>query len=183
MKKYLSLALMGVLVIAISCNNNDEPIEPIINPDISEESFLPMHIGNYWKNNEQNFTEITDTLRIQGNLYYKFYSLIGGDGFGTRYLRIDDEQNLIERDPDYPDSKYIHAQFNAQLGSTFWTINDQSVNDFKTTVIEKEDATRTFELQRVYHPNVKDIHTVTYIKGLGWNNYNEIKINGKLFKF
>ena len=171
-------------MVAFGCNNNDDPIEEtIINPEISEESFLPMHIGNYWKNNEENFTEIMDTLRIQGDLYYKFYSLIGGDGFGTRYLRIDENQNLIERYPKYPDSEYLHAKFNAQLESTFWTRNDQSVNDFRVMVTEKHDATRTFEFQRMYHPNAKDKHSVTYIKGLGWGNYKEIQINGDIFKF
>ena len=74
------------------------------------ESFLPMQIGNYWKNNDDNYTEILDTLRIQGDLYYKFYSLIGGDGILIQYLRIDNEQNLIRSHPDFPDSKNHTSQ-------------------------------------------------------------------------
>ncbi|WP_405569322.1 hypothetical protein [Winogradskyella sp. Asnod2-B02-A] len=165
------------LIILFSCSNDDDTS---LN---SEESFLPMHIGNYWKVDEENFTEIVDTVRIQENLYYKFHSLINGDAFGIQYLRIDDSQNLIESFPNNPNFKYIHAKFNAQLGSTFWTINDQSVNDFKATVIEKENSSRSFEFQRIYHPNLNDTHIKKYIRGLGWNNFNEIKIDGNIFNF
>ncbi|MCK0124477.1 hypothetical protein MWU76_08690 [Gelidibacter sp. F2691] len=181
MKKYLKLISIGIFISLISCSDSND--SNTSNPIPSNDSFLPMSIGNYWKNNEENFTEIRDTLRIQGDLYYEFYSLIGGDGVSIEYLRIDENQNLIGSYPNNPDFKYIHAKFNEQLGSTFWTINDQSVNDFKTTVIEKEDSSIAFEFQRVYHPNAKDKHIVKYVRGLGWNNFNEIKIDEDLFKF
>ena len=177
MKKYLRIILIGILVLAIGCKEDDEPSYN------NEESFLPMHIGNYWKNDEENFTEIIDTLRIEGNLYYKFYSLIGGDGISTQYLRIDENQQLIESYPNSPNDIFIHAKFSADKGSTFWTLNNQSVNDFKVTVLKKENTLRTFEFQRMYHPNANDSHTVTYVKGLGWNNYKEVKIDGTLYTF
>lgn len=179
MKKYLTIISLGALIILSSCSKSDD--NSAVNFD--NNSFLPMSIGNYWKNNEENFTKITDTVRIQGDLYYKFYSLIGGDGIGIQYLRIDENLNLIESYPDYPDSKYIHAKFNAPLGSTFWTIDDQSVNDFKATVIEKEESSRAFEFQRVYHPKAKDKHIVKYVRGLGWNNFKEVKIDKEIYNF
>lgn len=179
MKKYLKITSLGIFIFLLNCF---EPYDNnIANP--SNDSFLPMTIGNYWKNNEENFTKIIDTLRIQGDLYYKFYSLIGGDGINTQYLRIDDNLNLIETYPDNPDSKYIHAKFNAQLGSTFWTMDNQSVNDFKAKMIEKEESSRAFEFQRVYHPDAKDKHIVKYIKGRGWGGFKEIKIDEAIFTF
>lgn len=39
-------------------------------------TYLPMHVGNRWEINEQNYTVIQDTLRLGGGLFYKFYSLI-----------------------------------------------------------------------------------------------------------
>ena len=134
------LNIFFVLLLILSSCSNDEN-----SPKVSEESFLPMHIGNYWKLNEENFTKIVDTLRIQGDLYYKFYSLTGGDAVGTEYLRIDDDQNLIGTYPDNPEFKYTDAKFSADPGSTFWTIDDQSVNDFKVTVTEKNKSSRAFE--------------------------------------
>jgi hypothetical protein len=178
MKKYLKIIALGVLIFLSSCSKPDNNIS---NP--ANDSFLPMSIGNYWKNNDENYTKITDTLRIQGDLYYKFNSLIGGDAISIAYLRIDENLNLIESYPDNPDFKYIHAKFNAQLGSTFWTIDNQSVNDFKATMIEKEESSRAFEFQRVFHPNAKDKHIVKYIRGLGWNNFKEIKIGEDIFNF
>lgn len=169
--------LFVLLVILFSCSNDDD------SPKVSEESFLPMHIGNYWKLNDENFTEIVDTVRIQGDLYYEFYSLTGGDGVGTKYLRIDDQQNLIGTYPDNPEFTYIDAKFSADLGSTFWTIGDQSINDFKVNVIEKEKSSRAYEFQTVNQPNGDGKHIVKYTWGLGWDDYKEIKINGKLFSF
>ncbi len=177
MKKYYRIIVLGIFAITYGCSNDNKPT---LN---AEESFLPMQIGNYWKNDNHNYVKIVDTLTIQGNLYYKFYSITGGDAIGILYLRIDNEKNLVEAAPEYPDYKYLHAKFNADLGSTFWTINDQSVNDFKVTITKKETSLRTFEFQRVYHPNATDKHSVTYIKGQGWTGYKEIKISGNVFKF
>ena len=195
MKIFIRIILIPFLITAYGCSENSEiPVHnieeeelPVIGDEDEDssgnngESFLPMHIGNYWKINEDNYTEIIDTLRIQGELYYKFYSLIGRDGILIQYLRIDNNQNLIRSHPDYPDHKSIQAKFNASLGSKFWTRNDQTVNDFRVTVIEKEDYLRTFEFQMVYHPILRDTHRKTYIRGLGWNNYNEIKIEDNIY--
>lgn len=188
MKVILKITLFALIITGFGCSenseipvNNIEEVEVPITGGEAGESFLPMHIGNYWKNNDDNYTEIIDSLRIQGDLYFKFHSLIGGDGILIQYLRIDNDQNLISTHPDYPDSKSIQAKFNASLGSRFWTRNDQTVNDFRVTVIEKEDTLRTFEFQMVYHPILRGTHRKTYIRGLGWNNYNQIKIDGNIY--
>lgn len=178
MKILSKIILFAAVIVTFGCSKEDTV--PTV---YEEESFLPMHIGNYWKIDENNFTQIDDTLRIGGDLYYEFYSLTGGDVLSTQYLRIDDNQNLIETFPKYPDFKFIHAKFDAPLGSTFWTINDESVNDFKVTVKEKAKTLRSFEYQVIYHPNLNDKHTRTFIRGLGWDGYNEVQINGKIYEF
>ena len=91
----------------------------------SIKSFLPMQIGNYWKTDAQNYTEIQDTMRIDGKLYYKFYSLIGGDAVSTAYLRIDEDNQLKESWPEATGKEYIRAKFNSKVGDSFFTLNDQ----------------------------------------------------------
>jgi hypothetical protein len=174
--------VFGLLMILFSCSNdNDWPIP-------QDESFLPMQIGNYWKIDDDNFTEITDTLRIQGEVYYKFYSLIGRDAIGIDYLRIDDEQNLVGSNPDYPNFRYTHAKFDASVGETFWTMGNQSINDFKVTLTEKNDNLRTFEHHRFYQNHEEKLF-ISYTRGLGWNfnyylrDFKEIKINGVVYRF
>lgn len=149
-----------------------------------EESFLPMQIGNRWEMNPQSYTEIQDTLRIDKQLYYKFYALIGGDATDTKYLRIDDQNQLIEAYPDQPGKTYLHAKFDAKVNDVFYTLNDKSENDYKVTLIEKTDDKRVFEFDMVNHPNLKgSTHKVTYIKGKGIDDkWNSIKINGKVIK-
>jgi hypothetical protein len=75
-------------------------------------SSLLIKIGSYWKINRKNFTVITYILKIQGDLYYKFYSLISVDGISIVYLIIDENLNLIVSYPNHPDFNYIDAKFN-----------------------------------------------------------------------
>ncbi|GAA3629340.1 hypothetical protein [Flavivirga jejuensis] len=187
MKTYLKTISLGIFILLLSCNESDDT--NISNPTPTSDSFLPMHIGNYWKYDEDNYTEITDTLRIEGDLYYKFYSLIGGDAVTFQYLRIDTNQNLIQGYPDNPDFKHIHAKFNTSLEDTFWTLNNKSVNDFKATLIEKDDNLRTYAFQRFYKNPEEEKLFVSYIRGLGWNynfyttSYKQIKIDGEIYNF
>jgi hypothetical protein len=149
-----------------------------------------MSIGNYWKHDDENFTEITDTLRIQGDLYFKFESIIGGDGYSQHYLRITDNQNLIEVNPDVPDFKIIVAKFSIPLNDIFWSLNNQSTNDQKITLIKKEDNLRTYECLNFSFPDVIKYYT-SYTRGLGWNhypgileiNYKQIKIDEVVYNF
>ena len=89
--------------------------------DDPNQSFLPMQIGNYWIEDSDNHTTITDTLTINGKLFYKFHELRGGDMLRFRYMRIDEEQNLIEKHPDSPDREFLIAKFNANVEDTFFT--------------------------------------------------------------
>jgi len=148
------------------------------------ESFLPMQIGNYWKTDAQNYTEIQDTMRIDGQLYFKFYSLIGGDAVSTSYLRIDKDNQLRESWPSAAGKEYIRAKFNGNVNDTFFTLNDGTVNDHQVTVTAKSDKKMTFSYNMVYHPNLKDHpEQITYIKGQGLEgNWKNIKINGVIIK-
>lgn len=147
-------------------------------------SFLPMQIGNYWKNDAQNYTEIQDTTRIDGKLYYKFYSLVGGDAVSTTYLRIDKDNQLLESWPSAEGKEYLRAKFNGNVNDTFFTLNDKTVNDNKVTLTEKSDKKITFSYDMVYQPNLKGHpNTVSYIKGQGFEgNWKGLKINGVIIK-
>lgn len=152
--------------------------------DTSQNSFLPMAIGNIWKMGEQNYTKIQDTLRIGGKLYFKFYSLVGGDAVDVKYLRIDNNNQLLEAYLDQTEKIYTHARFNALPGEAFYTLGDKTENDYKVTVVEKTEKKMTFEFEMVYHQNLKGSkHRVSYIKGLGYEGpWKEVIINGELVK-
>lgn len=150
----------------------------------ASESFLPMQIGNYWKNNAHNYTEIEDTVRIDGETYYKFYSLVGGDAVATTYLRIDKDNQLWESYPSDPKTKYLKARFNGEVNDTFFTLNDKSENDNKVTITEKTDKKMTFSYDMIYHPNLKgQPNPVSYIKGQGFEgDWKALKINDVIIK-
>jgi len=175
---YLYIAFLGVFLLINGCEKNNQ-----LYPDTSDESFLPMQVGNYWKLNDLNYTEITDTVRINGELFYKFYSLIGGDAIATEYLMIDNNQNLFGSDPDTPEFKFLHAKFNANVGDVFYTLNDSSVNDYRVEVVKINDSEIEFKYQMIYHPALSE-HSVTYIRGIGKeDNWKEICIDGTVYYF
>ncbi|KFF02037.1 hypothetical protein [Chryseobacterium luteum] len=174
-KTILQLLLLPLIFAACKTSHvNNDPAQ----------SFLPMQIGNYWKMDAQNYTEIQDTMRIDGKLYYKFYSMVGGDAVSTEYLRIDEKNQLMESWPEATGKEYTRAKFNSKVGDSFFTLNDHTTNDYKVTVVEKSDSKMTFSFDMVYQDNMKgQPHQVTYIKGLGLDNqWKSIKIDGKIIK-
>jgi|GEM_PF-908274 len=178
MLKVLSL-ITCLLLLFSSCKKKNEP-----NPTV--DSFLPMQVGNYWgtANRQNNYTEIQEEVQINDKTYYKFYSLIGGDAIAISYLRIDEQNRLVESYPKDPSRIYVRADFNAKVGDVFFTLNDQTVNDYKVVVANKTENAMSFNFDMIYHPNLKgQIRTDTYIKGRGWNvNFEKIIINGKVVK-
>lgn len=181
MNKILILALCCTLFL-MGCSKNGSDVDETIDPS---NSFLPMQIGNYWRVDEGNIISITDTLRIDGDLFYKFESLWGYDVVGTEYLRLDKDNNLIERSPLYPESVSLRAKFNAAVGTKFFTLNNQTVNDYEVTLKSIENDVITFEFDMVYHQNLKGhTHIVAYKKGLGFvDNWTEVKIGNVIYKF
>jgi hypothetical protein len=171
------LQFMLLLFFFVACKPNQTTSD-------AANSFLPLQIGNYWKIDAQNYTEIQDTLRIDGKLYYKFYSLVGGDAVSTTYLRINENGKLMESWPDGTGKEYTRAQFNSNVGDSFYTLNDKTTNDYKVTVVEKTDEKITFSFDMVNHENMKGKpHQVTYIKGIGLDDkWKSIKIDGKIIK-
>jgi len=172
--KSLGFVLIGIFI--LSCQRKK------IREDTTD-SFLPMQIGNLWYINAQSYTEIQDTLRINKKLFYKFYSIIGGDATSTVYLRIDEQNRLIESYPDDPSKTYIHAEFNAKKGDQFFTTGNKDENDNEVTVVQKSDSMVTFSFDPIYHPNLKGHpNKVKYIKGKGWaEQYQKIKIGGVVY--
>lgn len=179
----MKIRLLYLLILSLSLTNCKKQKAMDFQTEPSQ-SFLPMQIGNYWKSDAENYTEIQDTLRIDGKLYYKFYSLIGGDGISTSYLRIDRDNQLLESWPSAPNKVYLSAKFNGNINDTFFTLNDQTVNDNKVTLIEKSDDKITFSFDMIYHPNLKGHpHNISYIKGQGFaGNWKGLKINGVILK-
>ncbi len=178
-----TLLFSTLLLIFISCiqdsdNSNDIGSE-------TSDGFLPLHVGNYWKINEENYTVILDTIRINNNKFYHVSTLDGGDAYLIQYLRIDEDHNLISSYPDNPEFKYTMAKFNAELGDSFFTLNDSTVNDYKVTVITKNDTLIEFEYELIYHSMLKGSkHTNSFKKNIGWvDNYSEVQINGNIFTF
>ncbi|QNK61590.1 hypothetical protein H7F33_13610 [Pedobacter sp. PAMC26386] len=156
----------------------------IIKQTAASDSFMPMQIGNKWSHGAHSYTEIQDTVRINKKLYYKFYSLVGGDATSTKYLRIDEKNQLLEAFPDQPGMTYVHAQFNANVNDKFYTLNDKSTNDYEVKLVEKTGDRRTFEFDMVNHPNLKgSTFKVSYLKGVGLDDgWQNIKIDGKIIK-
>lgn len=186
MKTQSLIILTAVLFSFIGCDSDSEG-DPKLADNIQyfSDSFLPMEIGNYWKINEDNYIEIVDTIRIKGDLFYKFYSLTGGDASGTKYLRIDNENNLIEKSPVLPSWEYIHAKFNAPVGDKFYTLSDSSVNDYEVTLSFKDDTSVKFTFKMVYHEILKgQEHIVAYKKGLGFDDrWKEVSISGTIYRY
>ncbi len=132
------------------------------------DSYLPMAIGNYWRQDDGNYTSITDTLRIGDELFYKFESLIGHDAYLTQYLHLDENNDLIELWNTDPDQMYLHAKFGSKVGTKFHTLDDGTVNDYEVTLKSRDNNVIEFEFNMVYHPLLKGhTHSVTYKKGLG----------------
>lgn len=179
MKYFTIMAVIAAFTLS-SCEEDLNQLQK----ETGSESFMPLHIGNYWRMNDLSYTEVQDTVRIGGELYYKLFSLVGGDAVMEEYLRIDANENLISSSPEHPDRQYIKAKFNANVADTFQTLGDETVNDYKVTVVEKTDSKMTFSFDMIYHPNFKGRpHTVTYLKGLGLDDsWKEIRINGKVFQ-
>lgn len=169
-----------IMILFASCQQKVVTTKEIAAAD----SFMPMQIGNSWRMGDHSYTEIQDTMRIDSKLYYKFYSLVGGDATEVKYMRIDENNDLLEAYPDQPKLIYTHAKFNAKVNDEFYTIGDKSQNDYKVKVVEKTDKKMTFEFDMVYHPNLKgSTHKVSYIKGSGLDeDWKSIKIDGKVIK-
>jgi len=178
--KNSSLMYLLIVLVIPSCKMKKTAIQPVSAMD----SFMPMQIGNKWSHGANSYTEIQDTVRIGKQLYYKFYSLVGGDATDTKYMRIDEKNQLVESYPDQPGVVYVHAKFNANLNDVFFTLNDKSTNDYQVKLLEKTADKRTFEFDMVNHPNLKGSkHKVSYLKGIGLDdNWTSIKINGKIIK-
>lgn len=143
----------------------------------SSDSYLPMAIGNYWRQDDGNYISITDTLRIGELLFYKFESLTGHDVYGTQYLYIDKSNNLFERWSTSSDQMYLHAKFGSKVGTKFYTLDDGTVNDYEVTLKSQNNDIIEFEFDMVYHPLLMgQKHNVTYKKGLGFTGWKEIRI-------
>lgn len=179
----MKIGLFSVLILSLCFINCKKQEEMNVKTDPSD-SFLPMQIGNYWKSDAANYTEIQDTSRINGKLYYKFYSLVGVDASSTSYLRIDKDNQLWESWPSAPNKEYLRAKFNGNINDTFFTLNDQSVNDCEVTLLEKTNNKITFSFDMIYHPNLKGHPFIfSYIKGQGFDgNWSSLKINGVILK-
>ncbi|KLT63758.1 hypothetical protein AB669_20130 [Pedobacter sp. BMA] len=164
---------------SLGCKKGNNPVQPL-----ASNSFLPMQVGNLWYHNSQNYTEIKDSVFINGKLYYKFFSLIGGDAVSTSYLRIDEQGKLIAGDPKYPDLRVIRADFNAKVGDKFFTTGEGDDTDNQVTVTEKSGSQMSFSFDAIYHPNLKGHpYVVSYVKGQGFpGNWTKLRINGVTLK-
>lgn len=185
MNKIITIGLFCSLFL-IGCGDKNSELDEEIDTNIYySDSFLPMNIGNYWKIDNSNYISITDTISIEGELFYKFWSLSGGDVMSTQYLRINENNELIESSPTDPGWKFLHAKFNSEVGSKFFTLNDKTVNDFEVTTVSNKNNIISFEFKLIYHSVLKgEKHTVSYKKGLGFvEKWKEVNINNAIYHF
>lgn len=175
------LVIFTVSLVIVSCKKNATIDAWGSRPRTTSSSFYPLRIGNYWRNDSQTYTEVRDTLRIQQKLYYKVYSLVGGDSELTQYLRIDENQNLVEANP-LDTNLFIYAKFNANVGDVFPVSN--TGNNSLVKVAEKSDIKMSFTLD-TYRNNIEiGESSQTYYKGIGPDgNYSTIKIDDKVYKY
>ena len=173
-----TILLISITLLA-NCRKGDTNIQAN-----ASDSFLPMQVGNLWYANDQNYTEIKDSVLISGKLFYKFVSLIGGDAYSISYLRIDEDGKLISSDPKYPDLQFIRGDFNAKVGDRFFTSGKGDDIDQQVTVTEKTDSKMSFSFDYIYHKNLKGHPYVSsYVKGIGYpGNWKKLKINGIILK-
>lgn len=171
------LILLAIVCCCLSCKKETKQAQP------NDDSFLPMQVGNLWFMNKENYTEIKEKVVINGKDYYHFYSLIGGDGIAISYLRIDEQNRLVESYPTDPTKIYVRADFNAKVGDKFFTTGDKDYNDHEVTVVQKSDTEMTFSFNRIYHPNLKDHpYQIKYIKGKGFpGDWKKLIINGVVY--
>ncbi|SDF64178.1 hypothetical protein SAMN05421827_10166 [Pedobacter terrae] len=134
---FLSFILVSLFI--LSCQTRKDQ-------HLAADSFLPMQIGNLWYMNAQSYTEIQDTVRINNKLFYTFYSLVGGDATSTFYLRIDENNKLIEGYPDSPLETYTRADFSAKQGDKFFTTGKKDENDNEVTWFKNQMMKSLFRL-------------------------------------
>src|SRR5690349_20495773 len=108
--KLLILPLIVISMLVASCEK--QPM--LVDKTSSSESFLPMEIGNYWRKGDRSYIEIQDTVRINMNLFYKFYS-VDGDTFSIRYLSVDEHNQLWESGPSGSGHEVLLAKFDANV--------------------------------------------------------------------
>ncbi len=181
--KHLVAMLVFLSFISVGCKK-EKQAEAHNNPPVNNDSYLPMEVGNYWKTNDQNYTEIRGTKTIHDQLFYEFFSLVGGDAVSVRYLRINENGDLIEMYPDGSSTVYTHAKFNAEVGDIFYTTGEEDWNDYMVKLIEKEDDVIKFEWDMAYHPNLKGHKFYhSYKKGFGYFGHKEIKIGDDIYRF
>lgn len=177
MKHNILIVLALLFIVSFSSCESD-------NEESSEENWMPLEIGNYWKKGEYVRSEVVDTVRIDGDLFYKIDMRLSLDELGTMYLRIDENQNLIEKFPNNLGYQSLRAKFDIELGDTFYQNDNNPGSDFLGTLMERTDSIMTFRFQRVNHPTLTDEHTDVYINGLGWwYDWDEVKIGDDVYFF
>ena len=182
------LAIVCCLIFLASCSqDSSEMSEDALNvkaDTYASDSYLPMAIGNYWRQDDGNYISITDTLRIGESLLYKFESLTGYDVIGTQYMYINENNDLVERWITGDDQTYLHAKFGSKVGTKFHTLDDGTVNDYEVTVKSRNNNIIEFEFDMVYHPILKgQKHSVTYKKGIGFTGWKEVRIDDIVHRF
>lgn len=166
------------MVFVASCDSSINSVEEYKESKINQSlGFMPMQVGNYWGYDDyyNNYTRITSTININGEKYFRFTTISGGDGASYEYLRIDEDNNLIRSHPRDSLRTFVLAKFDAEKGETFNTIDSSSYGHYKVTVTKKTRDEMSFKYE------LKDKkYTWKFIKGFGRDfDFKIVRINGK----
>ncbi|MDJ1483295.1 hypothetical protein QNI16_22545 [Cytophagaceae bacterium YF14B1] len=181
MKRILLFSILSIIV--LSCKNT-EP-DPIASAD-----FFPLQVGNYWKVDDNDYLEITNTKVIDGHTYYQIYTKSPLGGEGNLYIRIDKNLNLIQAYENAPGYSKTIANFRMKKGKKVADTPEEP------TVIERDNNKITFRYLCVICGRPNAMFDISFHKGKGIlsrnslfrgyfeNNppFTEIRINGQVYK-
>jgi len=147
-------------------------------------SYQPLMLGNSWRFEHGYSESIIDTLRIDGNLYYRFDSFGGGKLYNDVWMRMTDTHELVVR-TDTTDQVWL--DFAADVGKSWtvrdseglaeWTVRVQSTTDTVNVSAGKFVQCRRYHFQfngadndwvEWYAPNIgpvkRDLHGIAFIE-------------------
>lgn len=150
--------------------------------------YFPLLVGNYWKVSDTDYIEVTGTQSIGG---IEFFEVTSKSPSGTArwYMRIDENQNLIQTSSD---KSYVHVIANLALkegqkiegdleeGTVIERTSQKLVFRYKCLPCSQSNATFDVDFRKDKGLLSRNL----FFAGLTSGNptFKEIRINGKVYR-